>query len=411
MFAMLKFVEDLLQGAPVEWKKLGEICDFRHGFSFKASLFKKVGAPVIRIMNIHDDRVTLENLAYFDRTDYTTDLAPWRVQKGDVLIAMSGATTGKIGFVDDDIPAYINQRVGKFIPNRACLNNRYLFYFLANEMQTIYEMAHGGVQPNLSSSALLDKLLIPLPPLHVQGKIVAVLDKFTALERELKTKLGTELVLRWKQYKYYRNKLLTFGDEVEWKLLGEVFELRNGYTPSKANAGFWTNGIIPWFRMEDIRKNGGILHDSILHITPQAIKGKGLFPAGSIIMATTATIGEHALLMTDAIANQQFTNFRVRKSLSEALLPKFVYYYFFMLDEWCKKNVNASNFPFVETEKLKIQPFPLPPLPVQEEIVRILDKFHTLVNSLSEGLLKEIALRRKQYEYYRDQLLTFPRPQ
>jgi len=406
---MLKFVENLLRGAPVEWKKLGEICDFRHGFSFKASLFKKVGDPVIRIMNIHDDRVTLENLAYFDRTDYTTDLAPWRVQKGDILIAMSGATTGKIGFVDDDIPAYINQRVGKFIPNRACLNNRYLFYFLANEMQTIYEMAHGGAQPNLSSSALLDNLLIPLPPLHVQEKIVAVLDKFTALERELKTKLGTEFVLRRKQYEYYRNKLLTFGEEVEWKTLGEVFETRNGYTPSKKEEKYWRGGTIPWFRMEDLRTSGTLLSTAIQRITPEAIRGKGLFRANSLIMATTATIGEHALLLVDALANQQFTNFRIRETYEKCLLPKFAYYYFYILDAWCLDNTYVGSFPSVDVEKLKLQKFPLPPLHVQEKIVEILDKFNTLANSLTEGLPREIALRHKQYEYYRDALLTFPK--
>ena len=406
---MLKFVEDLLQGAPVEWKKLGEVCDFRHGFSFKASLFKKVGDPVIRIMNIHDDRVILENLAYFDRTDYTTDLAPWRVQKGDILIAMSGATTGKIGFVDDDIPAYINQRVGKFIPNRACLNNRYLFYFLANEMQTIYEMAHGGAQPNLSSSALLDNLLIPLPPLHVQGKIVAVLDKFTALERELETKLGTEFVLRRKQYEYYRNKLLTFGEEVEWKTLGEVFETRNGYTPSKKEEKYWRGGTIPWFRLEDLRTSGTQLSTAIQRITPEAIRGKGLFRANSLIMATTATIGEHALLLVDALANQQFTNFRIRETYERCLLPKFAYYYFYILDAWCLENTYIGSFPSVDVEKLKLQKFPIPPLPVQEKIVEILDKFNTLINSITEGLPREIALRHKQYEYYRDALLTFPK--
>lgn len=207
---MLKFVEDLLQSAPVEWKKLGEVCDFKHGFSFKASLFKKVGDPVIRIMNIHDDRVNLENLAYFDRGDYTTDLAPWRVQKGDILIAMSGATTGKIGFVDNDISAYINQRVGKFIPNSACLNNRYLFYFLADKVQTIYEMAYGGAQPNLSSSDLLNNLTIPLPPLSEQARIVSILDKFHTLTNSLTEGLPREIALRHKQYEYYRDQLLAF---------------------------------------------------------------------------------------------------------------------------------------------------------------------------------------------------------
>lgn len=189
--------------------------------------------------------------------------------------------------------------------------------------------------------------------------------------------------------------------------MGEIFETRNGYTPSKANAAFWENGNIPWFRMEDIRMNGGVLKDAIQHITPQAIKGKGLFKANSIIMATTATIGEHALLISDSLANQQFTNFKVRKSLATKLLPKFVYYYFFVIDEWCKQNVNVSSFPSVEMERLKKQAFPLPPLAEQERIVSILDKFDTLTNSISEGLPKEIELRRKQYEYYRNELLSF----
>ena len=190
---------------------------------------------------------------------------------------------------------------------------------------------------------------------------------------------------------------------VEWKPLGEVFETRNGYTPSKANAEFWTNGTIPWFRMEDIRANGGVLKESIQYITTQAVKGKGLFEAGSIIMATTATIGEHALIIADSLANQQFTNFKVRKSLNKRLLSKFIYYYFFIIDEWCKRNVNVSNFPSVEMERLKRQQFPLPPLPVQQEIVRILDKFTTLEAELEA----ELEARKKQYEYYRDNLLTF----
>lgn len=90
--------------------------------------------------------------------------------------------------------------------------------------------------------------------------------------------------------------------------MSEIFEMKNGYTPSKAVTEYWENGIIPWFRMEDIRKNGRILSDSILHITPQAVKGGKLFHANSIILATTATIGEHALIIADSLANQQFTN-------------------------------------------------------------------------------------------------------
>lgn len=192
-------------------------------------------------------------------------------------------------------------------------------------------------------------------------------------------------------------------DGVEFRTMEEVFEIRNGYTPSKNNPDFWEGGTIPWFRMEDIRQNGRILSDAIQHITPAAIKGKGLFPANSIIIATTATIGEHALVIADSLANQQFTNLAVRKSLSSCLLPKFVFYYMFVIDEWCKKNVNAGNFASVDMKRFKKLEFPLPPIEVQTEIVRILDKF----TSLEAELEAELDCRKRQYEYYRDKLLSF----
>lgn len=192
-------------------------------------------------------------------------------------------------------------------------------------------------------------------------------------------------------------------DGVEFRTMEEIFEIRNGYTPSKNNPDFWEGGTIPWFRMEDIRQNGRILSDAIQHITPAAIKGKVLFPANSIIIATTATIGEHALVIADSLANQQFTNLTVRKSLSACLLPKFVFYYMFVIDEWCKKNVNAGNFASVDMKRFKKLEFPLPPIEVQTEIVRILDKF----TSLEAELEAELDCRKRQYEYYRDKLLSF----
>ena len=200
----------------------------------------------------------------------------------------------------------------------------------------------------------------------------------------------------------YIDKLLQ-GQEVQWKILGEVFETRNGYTPSKSNSNFWEGGTIPWYRMEDLRLNGGILREARQYITPEAIKGKGLFQAGSIIMATTATIGEHALLTNPALANQQFTNFCLRENYVDALLPMFVYYYFFKRDEWCKANVNVSSFPSVDIVQLKKIAFPIPPLSVQEKIVEILDKFTTLEAELEA----ELDCRKRQYAYYRTHLLDF----
>ena len=190
---------------------------------------------------------------------------------------------------------------------------------------------------------------------------------------------------------------------MEFKPLGDVFEMRNGYTPSKNNPDFWEGGTIPWFRMDDIRENGRILSDSIQHITPSAIKGKGLFEANSFILATTATIGEHALIIADSLANQRFTNLKVRKSLSNLLVTKFIYYYMFIVDDFCKRNTNVSGFASVDMDKLKKMPFPVPPIEVQEEIVRILDSF----SDYAAELQAELQARKQQYEYYRNLLLTF----
>jgi len=196
---------------------------------------------------------------------------------------------------------------------------------------------------------------------------------------------------------------------VKWLAMSEIFEIKNGYTPSKAKPEYWTNGTIPWFRMEDIRTNGRILEDSIQHITPEAVKGGRLFPANSIILATTATIGEHALIIADSLANQRFTNLSIRKSLADELDMKFFFYYMFIVDEWCKNNTNTSGFESVDMVKFKKLQIPIPPMKEQQRIVAILDKFETLVNDISEGLPAEIAARRQQYEYYRDKLLTFKR--
>lgn len=191
-------------------------------------------------------------------------------------------------------------------------------------------------------------------------------------------------------------------DGVEYKELKSVFEMRNGYTPSKAKAEFWEGGTIPWFRMEDIRENGNILSDSAQHITPAAVKGK-LFPANSIIVATSATIGEHALITVESLANQRFTYLVRRPEYEKKLDPKFVYYYCYKLDEWCLNNTNISSFPSVDMAKFAKFKIPIPPLPVQREIVRILDNFAELTMELT----MELTARKKQYEYYRDTLLTF----
>ena len=188
---------------------------------------------------------------------------------------------------------------------------------------------------------------------------------------------------------------------VEWKRIKDVFETRIGYTPSTKNDSFWTGGIIPWFKMDDIRENGSVLNDSNLHITKKAIKGKGLFKANSIILATSATIGEHALITVDHLCNQRFTNFFPQKEFEEMVDMKYVYYYMFKVDEWCKQHTHQGGFASVDMEGLYKLRIPIPSLSEQKRIVGILDTFTDSI----ENLKQQIAQRRKQYEHYREKLL------
>lgn len=172
-----------------------------------------------------------------------------------------------------------------------------------------------------------------------------------------------------------------FKNDGEWEsyAIEDLFEVRNGYTPSKSNPEFWEGGTIPWFRMEDIRQNGHILSDSIQHITPQAVKGTGLFPAYSIIVATTATIGEHALLIADSLANQQFTFLTKRKSLDDKLDMMFFHQYMFIVDEWCKRNTNFGGLLSVNMSAFKKLRVPVPSIQEQKRIADFLTSLDNLL--------------------------------
>lgn len=195
-------------------------------------------------------------------------------------------------------------------------------------------------------------------------------------------------------------------DGVEYKTLDDLFVLKNGYTPSKKNDEYWRNGTVPWFRLEDIRTNGRVLSNAKQHVTSKAVKGS-LFPANSIIVSTTATIGEHALIESPFLINQQLTCVSVKEQFKAQINIKFVFYYFEILKEDLKRIASQSgNMPIVSLAKMKQLLMPLPPLEVQEEIVRLLDDFTAKTAELQTELNKEYEARKKQYEYYRDTLLT-----
>lgn len=189
-------------------------------------------------------------------------------------------------------------------------------------------------------------------------------------------------------------------DGVEFIALQELFNTRNGYTPSRKNPAYWENGTIPWFRLADIRGGDRILTEAIENVSPSAVKKSGLFPAGTIIISTLATIGEHALMEVPGLCNQQLTALTLREKYADLFNIKFLFYYTFLLADWCKKNTMNSSFASVDMKQFKRFKFPVPPLEVQDEIVRVLDSF----TNLEANLQTELEARRQQYEYYRASL-------
>ena len=193
---------------------------------------------------------------------------------------------------------------------------------------------------------------------------------------------------------------------VKYKELGEIFNLKNGYTPSKANKEYWEDTDINWFRIEDINTNGRVLSSSIEKVNKKGVKGK-LLPKNTLIISTSATIGEYALITEEFLCNQRFSCLIIKKEYKNILSPMFLRYYAHILSKKCKENIKIGNFPSVDMDKFKKFLIPLPPLEVQEEIVRILDDYTKLVEELKEKLNAELITRKKQYSWYRDYLLKF----
>lgn len=274
-------------------------------------------------------------------------------------------------------------------PETTLYNKRFIMYQMNCTPYTVNAsfIARGSTMPRISRT-MLGAIKLCIPPLAEQEVIATYLDekcgeinraidvqrKKTELLGELKQTIITDAVT-----KGLNPNAPMKGSGVEW--IGKVpihwevmrlrfaCEFRNGYTPSKANPDFWENGSIPWYRMEDIRESGRFLNEAKQYITRKAVKGNGLFEAGSFILATTATIGEHAVLIADSLANQQFTNLKIRKSLSNRLSRDFFFYYLFVIDDYCKSTTRTATFPAVNMDDLKNFGVTIPPLQEQQAIV------------------------------------------
>ena len=331
-----------------------------------------------------------------------------------ILMAGDGVGAGKVFHYANGKFDY-HQRVYN-MHNICGVSGKFMFYFIRDQFH--YAMEEKNAKSTVDSVRLpwLKAFPIAIPAQEEQEAIVTYLDtkaakideyisiaekKIAALE-ELKQTIITEAVTRGihKDVPMKDSGVKWIGMiPAHWEImrLRFVCEFRNGYTPSKANPKFWENGTIPWFRMEDIRDSGRFLNEAKQYISKEAVKGDGLFEAGSFILATTATIGEHAMLIADSLANQRFTNLKIRKSLISTLSRNFFFYYLFVIDEYCKSTTRKATFPSVDMTDLKNIGVSIPPIEEQQEIVTYLDSKVANINQLCQAERSQIE-KLKEYK-------------
>ena len=386
----LPFLERLLDGEKVEWKTLGEVAEIGTGSSNRQDETENGSYPFyVRSKNV------LRSSNY--QFDETAIIIPGEGGIGDIFHYAEGKYA-------------LHQRAYRIkVTTGNELVPKFLFYYMTNAFKPFILARCVGATATSIRKPMLAVFPIPLPPLRVQSRIVEILDKFTQLEAELEA----ELEARNKQYDFYRNRLLDFAlrddlkGQVEWKTLGEVCEkVCSGGTPSTATPQYY-EGNIPWMRTQDI--DWQEIHDTEIKITEEAIANSSakLIPKNCVIVAMYgATAAKACINKIPLTTNQACCNLQIDENVAHY---KYVYYWIRneyerlkALGEGSQSNLNAK--------KIKSYKLPLPPLSEQRRIVDILDRFDTLTNSISEGLPREIALRRKQYEYYRDALLNFPQP-
>lgn len=392
----------------VEYKALGELGEFYSGLNGKSKDdFNNGNAKFITYMNVFSNpslKIDIDDKVKIEKNENQNT-----IQYGDVIFTGSSETLEECGMssvltstIDEKL--YLNSFCFgfRFYDEKLMLPEFSKYVFRSSEIRKQIKRTASGVTRFNISKKKMEKVTIPLPPILVQEEIVRILDKFT----ELAAELATELAARKQQYEYYKSSLLTFGNEIEWKSLGDVCIVQAGGTPSKNERLYWENGNIKWLS-STVCKNQKNVDEITNYITEQGLlkSSARMMKANTTLVALVgATIGKVAFLPFKAAINQNIAG--IYPINDNDLDPSYIYYACTMLYpkflEFSSGKLAMANLSFVRNLKI-----PVPPLEEQQCIVDTLDHFEKLCNDISEGLPAEIEARQKQYEYYRDKLLTF----
>ncbi len=280
------------------------------------------------------------------------------------------------------------------------ISARYLTYYF----KTLKFTGRGTIVKSITNSSLM-RTKIPLPPVEVQNAIVEILDKFTKLEAELEA----ELAARRAQYEYYRNSLFENLSGGGSEILGNLGKFIRGNGLQKKDLCVSGNPAIHYGQI--YTQYGIWTHDTMSYIDESNYKKLRKAQPGSIIIATTSENDEDLGKAVAWLGNKEVAVSGDSYIYKHSMNPKYVSYFFstYIFHDQKKKYITGTKVRRISGGNLAKIKIPIPSLAEQERIVKILDKFDALVNDISSGLPAEIEARRKQYEYYRDRLLTFPR--
>ncbi|HIA9768215.1 TPA: restriction endonuclease subunit S [Klebsiella pneumoniae] len=386
----MSYLEKLLDGVEVEWKAVGDIA----GYSpTKVDADKLDATSFVGVDNLLADKGGRIDATYQPNTARLTAYEP-----GDILLGNIRPYLKKVWMAENNGGCSGDVLAIRILADcKKIISPEYLYYALSSDSFFSYSMQHakGAKMPRGSKDAILNyQIPIPCPSapeksLAIQSEIVRILDKFTALTAEL----TAELTMRKKQYNYYRDQLLSFeGGSVEWKSLGEVAIITIGAFVRKdkqnpdADYPVYNGGRTPTGYYEDFNNDG----DKI------------------IVSARGANAGFVNKSSTPYWAGNSCYSISVRST--EQLHWMYVYFYLKQSETKLTGIQQKGGIPAVSKKQMEDLLLPIPSKSEQVRIVTILDKFDTLTSSITEGLPREIELRQKQYEYYRDLLFSFPKP-
>ncbi|MEF5162865.1 restriction endonuclease subunit S [Escherichia coli] len=403
----LSYLEKLMDGVEVEWKAVGDIAGYS---TTKVDADKLDATSFVGVDNLLADKGGRIDATYQPNTARLTAYEP-----GDILLGNIRPYLKKVWMAENNGGCSGDVLAIRILADcKKIISPEYLYYALSSDSFFSYSMQHakGAKMPRGSKDAILNyQIPIPCPSapeksLAIQSEIVRILDKFTALTAEL----TAELNMRKKQYNYYRDQLLTFKEgEVEWKALGEIGEVRMCKRILKSQTS--SEGEIPFYKIGTFGKEPDSYISRKLF---NEFKEKYSYPkVGEVLISASGTIGR-TVIFDGRESYFQDSNIVWIENNEKIVLNKYLFY-FYKIAKWGISEGGTIKRLYNDNLRKLMIPVPFPDSPErslveQQKIVKLLDKFDALTNSITEGLPREIELRQKQYEYYRDLLFSFPKP-